>query len=111
MKSLFDCSPKKIQAVIGPCISKCCYEVDTPVKQAFIQNGLAWDSCSEQAGDGAWRLDIAAANRELLIESGVPAANIQVSELCVSCHRELFFSYRRDGAETGRQMGFIMLKP
>lgn len=110
MKSMFECSPKKLQAVIGPCIGKCCYEVDAPVKQAFIQNGLSWENCSEQSGDGLWRLDIAAANRELLIGAGVPADQIKVSGMCVCCHRELFFSYRRDGIETGRQMGFIMLK-
>lgn len=110
MKSQFECSPQKLQAIIGPCIGKCCYEVDTPVRQAFIQNGLAWDTCSEQSGDGKWRLDIAAANRDLLIGAGVPADRIQVSAMCVCCQRELFFSYRRDGAETGRQMGFIMLK-
>jgi len=111
MKSLFGCNPNKIQAVIGPCIGKCCYEVDAPVRQAFIQSGLAWDTCTEQSGDGSWGLDIAAANRDLLIEAGVPATQIQVSGMCVCCHRELFFSYRRDGAETGRQMGFIMLTP
>lgn len=110
MKSQFDSNPKKLQAVIGPCIGKCCYEVDTPVRQAFIQNGLDWDGCSEQSGDGVWRLDLSAANRGLLIGAGVPEARIKVSEMCVCCHRELFFSYRRDGADTGRQMGFIMLK-
>jgi hypothetical protein len=110
MKSLFDSNPKKLQACIGPCIGKCCYEVDAPVKQGFVQNGLSWDSFAEQTGDGKWQLDMAAANRDLLLGSGIPAARIQVSDMCVCCHRELFFSYRRDNGETGRQMGFIMLK-
>jgi YfiH family protein len=110
MKTLFECSPRKLQAVIGPCIGKCCYEVDTPVRQAFLQNGLIWETCSEKNGEDTWHLDIAAANRELLLAAGVPASQIQMSDMCVCCHRELFFSYRRDGAETGRQMGFIMLK-
>ncbi len=110
MQSLFDCNPAELQAAIGPCIGKCCYEVDTPVRQAFTQNGLPWDSCTEQSGTDTWRLDLIAANRELLMEAGLPASRIQVSDMCVSCHRELFFSYRRDSGETGRQMGFIMLK-
>lgn len=110
MKSLFDCNPSALQAAIGPCISKCCYEVDAPVKQAFAQSPVSWEACAELNGDGKWQIDLAAANRELLISAGVPAAAIQVSDLCVSCHRELFFSYRRDDGETGRQMGFIMLK-
>ena len=111
MKSLFDCNPKVLQAAIGPCIAKCCYEVDAPVKQAFVQSPVSWEACAEPNGEGKWQLDLAAANRELLLGAGVLASAIQVSDMCVSCHRERFFSYRRDGGETGRQMGFIMLKP
>ncbi len=110
MKSLFECSPKKLQAFIGPCIGKCCYEVDAPVKQAFIQNELDWNAYTEPVGTDRWSLDLTAANQALLLAAGIPALQIQVSGMCVCCHRELFFSYRRDGAETGRQMGFIMLK-
>lgn len=110
MKSIFECDPRNLQAVIGPCIGKCCYEVDTPVKQAFSLSGIPWNSFAEETSEGKWRLDLAAANRDLLLVAGVPAEAIQVSDMCVSCHRELFFSYRRDGGETGRQMGFIMLK-
>ena len=111
MKSLFDCDPASLQAVVGPCIGKCCYEVDTPVKQAFSQSGTLWENFAAPNDAAKWQLDLSAANRELLISAGVPVAAIQVSDLCVSCHRELFFSYRRDNGETGRQMGFIMLKP
>lgn len=110
MKSLFECSPRKLQALIGPSIGKCCYEVDGPVKQAFVQNELDWAAYSEATAEGTWRLDLAAANHALLTAAGIPASQIQVSGMCVCCHRELFFSYRRDGVETGRQMGFIMLK-
>jgi len=109
MKSEFGCNPKKLFAAIGPCIGKCCYEVDTPVMQAFVKGGIVWDSCAEPGGEGRWQLDMAAANRDLLIHSGLKADAIDVSGMCVCCHRELFFSYRRDKGETGRQMGFIML--
>jgi YfiH family protein len=111
MRSLFDCRPESLHAAIGPCIAKCCYEVDTPVKQAFVQSHISWESCAEPSSEGKWQLDLATANRELLLMAGVPAAAIKVSDMCVSCNRERFFSYRRDGGETGRQMGFIMLTP
>ena len=110
MQSMFDCDPAGLQAAIGPCIGKCCYEVDAPVRLAFTQNGVPWESCAEQSGADRWHLDLTAANRGLLISAGVPETGIQSSGMCVSCHRELFFSYRRDSGETGRQMGFIMLK-
>lgn len=109
MSSVFGCEPSSIQAAIGPCIGSCCYEVDTPVKQAFKQNEVPWDSFTEPTETGKWRLNLASANQDLLVSAGIPASSIQVSDMCVSCQRELFFSYRRDGGDTGRQMGFIML--
>jgi len=109
MKSLFNSDPKGLLAAIGPSIGKCCYEVDAPVRQAFLQNGRGWDSFAQEQGDGKWRLDMAAANRDLLLSAGVSASAIQVSDMCVCCRKDMFFSYRRDNGNTGRQMGFIML--
>jgi len=110
MKSHFGCDPASLQAAIGPCISPCCYEVDAPVRHSFLQSGLPWDAVAVESGEGKWKLDLAATNRQLLVSAGVPAAAIQSADMCVSCQRELFFSHRRDNGETGRQMGFIMLK-
>ncbi|MEI6306356.1 MAG: peptidoglycan editing factor PgeF, partial [Deltaproteobacteria bacterium] len=109
MKSLFACNPINMYAVIGPSIGKCCYEVDAPVRQAFVQNDILWEQFSEQCGEGKWRLSISAVNMDMLVAAGLPASSVQMSDLCVCCHRELFFSHRRDNGETGRQMGFIML--
>ncbi|MEI6214800.1 MAG: peptidoglycan editing factor PgeF [Desulfuromonadales bacterium] len=109
MQSVFGSDPAMIQAAIGPCIQKCCYEVDEPVKKAFAQAGIAWESCADPKSPGKWNLDMAAANRALLLSAGVSANAVQRSEQCVCCHSEQFFSYRRDRDESGRQMGFIML--
>jgi YfiH family protein len=111
MASLFACDPATLQAAIGPCISPCCYEVDEPVRQAFTNSGIPWDSVATGSGADKWRLDLAGANRHLLLSAGLPSPAIQTADMCVCCQRELFFSYRRDKGETGRQMGFIMLKP
>jgi YfiH family protein len=110
MQSEFGSIPARLQAAIGPCIQKCCYEVDEPVKKAFLQGGLSWDLCAELTSPDKWNLDLSAANSELLQLAGIPADAIQISEQCVCCHSEQYFSYRRDKEESGRQMGFIMLK-
>lgn len=110
MQSEFGSKPARLHAAIGPCIQKCCYEVDEPVKKAFAQSGISWELCAELTSPGKWQLDLAAANRELLQLAGLPSDAIQVSDQCVCCHSEQFFSYRRDKEESGRQMGFIMLK-
>jgi YfiH family protein len=109
MQSEFGCDPATLYAAIGPCIQKCCYEVDEPVRKAFLQSDINWEACSELKSPGKWQLDLAAANRELLQIAGVRGDAIQLSEQCVCCHSEQFFSYRRDKEESGRQMGFIML--
>lgn len=110
MVRIFGSSPGDIKAAIGPCIGPCCYEVDQPVKDGFKNQDGVWDVLTEASGSGKWRLDLGLGNRLQLEGAGVPADAIQSAGICVSCNRDLFFSYRRDGGETGRQMGYIMLK-
>ncbi len=107
---LFDADQRDILAAIGPGIGSCCYEVDAPVMEAFKKSGQDFTLFAEERDNGKFRLDLSGANYQQLLRSGVPERNIEVEKLCVSCNRQQFFSYRRDGGETGRQMGFIMLK-
>lgn len=109
MVNMFGSNRTDILAAIGPCISPCCYEVDLPVRDAFKKAGAAWDLFAEEKGAGKWTLDLAAANQRLLTDAGLAPTQIQTEPLCVSCNQELFFSYRRDDGDTGRQAGFIML--
>lgn len=110
MQSEFGSNPARLHAALGPCIKKCCYEVDEPVRKAFQLGGIEWDSYAESRSPGKWHLDLAATNRGLLVLAGLSPELIQVSDQCVCCHSEQFFSFRRDKDESGRQMGFIMLK-
>jgi copper oxidase (laccase) domain-containing protein len=52
-------------------------------------------------------LDLRAANRWQLVDAGVDPRNIAVSALCTGCRTDLFFSYRKEGAGTGRMMSAI----
>ena len=108
--SLFGSRPADILAAVGPAIGRCCYEVDAPVKEAFGKGGGCWGEYAVETADGKWQLDLSLANVLQLLDSGIPRENIETTEICVSCQKDTFFSYRRDRGETGRQMGFIMLK-
>ncbi len=108
--SLFGSDPAAILAAVGPSIGRCCYEVDGPVRDEFTRGGGNWEECAVETGDGRWHLDLSMANLHQLLEAGVSRDNIETTDLCVSCNKAMFFSYRRDKGETGRQMGFIMLK-
>lgn len=109
MASQFGTNPADLIAAIGPGIGPCCYEVDEPVRAAFAQEPGVWKEAARETGKGKWRLDLALANQQQMATCGIAPARIETTQHCVSCTPELFFSYRRDGGDTGRQMGFIML--
>jgi len=106
---LFGSDRSRILAAIGPAIGPCCYEVDKTVCDAFSASGVEWAEVSSEAGAGKWQLDLARVNLLQLLDAGLESGNIESAGKCVSCDHDRFFSYRRDGGETGRQAGFIML--
>ena len=110
LTSFFGSDPAVIRAAIGPGIGPCCYEVDGPVRDEFTRHSVGWDECATETGAGRWRLDLSRVNFRQLLQEGLLRENIESTDLCVSCNKSSFFSYRRDKGETGRQMGFIMLR-
>lgn len=108
--SVFGSNRADILAAVGPAIGSCCYEVDGIVKEAFEKSDCAWGDVAEASGKEKWQLDLAKANYMQLLAAGLAESQIVRAEQCVSCNPEQFFSYRRDQGDTGRQMGFIMLK-
>ena len=86
-------------AAIGPGIGPCCFEVGSEVLERF--EGLG-------AGIAHGRmLDLPEVVRRLLAEAGVE--QVESTDLCTSCERDLFFSHRRDQGRTGRQAGLVWL--
>jgi YfiH family protein len=56
------------------------------------------------------QLDLVAANRWQLIDSGVREANISSSDLCTACRTDLLFSHRREQGRTGRMLAVIGIR-
>ncbi|MDE2010026.1 MAG: polyphenol oxidase family protein, partial [Candidatus Omnitrophica bacterium] len=52
--------------------------------------------------------DMMAANRDQLLQAGVPKENIFDSGLCTCCNTN-YFSFRRDGPKAGRMISLMML--
>jgi polyphenol oxidase len=82
-------------AVIGPCAGVCCYEVGPEVHAAL-------GATDSRRG----RIDLRAIARRRLLAAGASA--VEDVEACTICD-ERFFSYRREGAEAGRQAGVAWL--
>jgi hypothetical protein len=88
-------APRDVAAHLGPCIRPCCYEVGPEVARQFPANAV-------REVKGRHRLDLAAAARQQLLDSGVPPEAIFDTAACTCCAPDWYFSYRRDGSRYGR---------
>lgn len=111
MENSFDILPTDVLVGIGPCIGLCCFEVKEDVLNVLEERRISLDDIALPAKDirDTWHLNLPLLNEKLLIEAGVPKENIFKGELCTSCKKDLFYSYRRDKGRTGRMMGYIAL--
>jgi YfiH family protein len=80
----------RLAAAIGPAIGPCCYEVGPEVAALFDDDVVA-----------GRKLDLWSAAERALRAAGVE--DVERTDVCTSCHSELFFSHRRDDGVTGRQ--------
>ncbi len=131
MQMEFKSDPKDMLAAIGPTIAGCCYEVGTEVAADFSAkfanaaeffdelrtgdepNPLQWLNMmppGHQPPPKKVLLDLKKANRLQLIEAGVLERNIYVSELCTSCDVDRLFSYRKEGAMSGRLLSVVGIR-
>ena len=131
MQMHFNSKPADLLAAIGPSIGGCCYEVGTEVATQFLSQFLEAPEWFDEFRTGdepnpvQWLnmmppghqpppknvlLDLRKANRAQLLGAGLRAPNIFVSDLCTACRRDLLFSYRKEGPESGRLMSVIGLR-
>jgi polyphenol oxidase len=103
------CRPEQICGAVGPGIGGHRYEVDRPVRDAFRAGAGHWDEISSEIDLGKWHLDLKMSCLLQLRGAGLDPDNIDAAAEDTCCHRELFFSYRRDQGKTGRQMGFLLM--
>lgn len=109
MVSDYGCDPADILAGIGPSIGPCCFEVDTPVYEAFCQSPDFSEACVTDDGGGKYHIDLWRVNARGLLSSGVKAENITITDLCTRCHPDVLWSHRYSGNARGSLAGFIAL--
>lgn len=109
MHEIFGTRPERLCAAIGPGIGGHGYEVDRPVREAFRAGAGDWERIARETSLGHWLLDLRLSCQLQLEAAGVQVPRIEAVAECTCCHRETYFSYRRDAGRTGRQMGFVLL--
>ena len=134
MRAKFGSEAKDLLAAIGPGVHRCCYEVDEDFRNRWAAQFSYADELFEDVfdsnslhvkypllfmnqrapGHGApamkLHLDLIEANRRQLLDAGLPARNIWVSDLCTSCRTDMLFSHRAEHGKTGRMMAAIAVK-
>jgi len=131
MQMQFGSKPAGLLAAIGPSIGGCCYEVGTEVATQFQSqfaeapqwfdefrtgdepNPIQWLNMmppGHQPPPKNVLLDLRKANRDQLLGASLRAPNIFVSDLCTACRRDLLFSYRKEGPQSGRLLSVIGIR-
>jgi len=131
MQMQYKSNPADLLAAIGPSIGGCCYEVGTEVATQFLSqfaeapqwfdefrtgdepNPIQWLNRmppGHQPPPKNVLLDLRKANRAQLLGAGLRSSNIFVSDLCTACRRDLLFSYRKEGPQSGRLLSVIGLR-
>jgi len=100
MMAEFATNPGDLVAFIGPSAGQCCYAVGPDVAGRF-------DPKFRQERRGSISIDLKAANKEQLLQAGVPETSIDVNPLCTISESDLFHSYRRDGPNSGRMLAVL----
>ena len=90
----------------GPAISQVNFEVGKEVYQQFIDKDLRLDQAFIAKGS-KYQLDIYQAARIIL--NGLGVKSISGGDECTYTQKDKYFSYRRDGAQSGRMAHLIWI--
>ena len=117
MNREYGTNPKDCVSAICPSIGPCCFEVTEDTADLFLNSFNSYypqsflkdlSLCISKNNKGyfvnLWNL-----NKIQLLCAGLKSDNIVSSNICTSCHNDLFFSYRKENRVTGRMGAVFML--
>lgn len=125
MKEAFGSNPQDLIAAIGPSICQVCYEVSTEVALEFekllqdinaelylseIKNFDNTSVIKPGKQEGKYQLDLWLANVLILRHAGIPAQQIEVTDICTCHNPDYLFSHRASEGKRGNLSAFLMLK-
>lgn len=114
MKDLYGTNPEEVLAAIGPSICMDCYEVSEDVATQFYDefkySDAEMDKILLNKGNGKYQLNLHRVNYNIMLDEGVKADNIDVTDLCTCCNPDFLFSHRKSQGKRGNLAAFMALK-
>jgi polyphenol oxidase len=105
MHAEFGTKGKNCYAYIGTCISECSFEVGEEVANEFEEKFCRFDEKRNK-----FFVDLKVANLAQLEKMDVPSTHIEVSPHCTVMNNDIYFSYRKEGKESGRMLAIIGMR-
>lgn len=107
----YGCSYATLRAFIFPSISARRYQVGSEVAEALEKTGIALEKIARRdpASPNRYYADVAEANRQQLLQAGLPPGNITRHTACTYEQDADFFSARRQGFACGRMVSGIVM--
>lgn len=109
MRRHFGTEPSDLTVAIGPSIGPDHYEVGESLIEAFQHAGHPAADLARwfRRRNSRLNLDLWVANRDQLIDAGVPATRMFTCGLSTLAHTEVFDSYRSAGERAGRMAAVV----
>jgi YfiH family protein len=102
--------PSRLSAALFPHIRRCCFEVGEDVAQALsaLQLDAGQTVFASKTTKQKPRVALDSLVRAQLMAAGLPPEHIEDVPGCTCCEPARFFSFRRDGAASGRHLSVIV---
>ena len=98
---------KNIIASLGPCIGPCCFTIDAATANKLSTSVTGAEQYIHH--DREITANLREINALQLMQCGLTADHIERLNACTACDNKHFFSYRRDGKQTGRHLAVVAL--
>ncbi|WP_206831223.1 peptidoglycan editing factor PgeF [Alicyclobacillus fructus] len=109
MRAEYGTDPGDVHVAIGPCVRRCCYEVDDVVADRVRQTPLERALMPRFGRPGKYTFSLPHAIRLTAEACGIHPDRVYDSGICTSCRNRHLFSHRRERDRAGRQMAAIGL--
>lgn len=96
--------PEKISAFVSPCLSVENFEVGQEVAEQFPDEQVDYQNFEKP------HVNLKNFIKQQMLEAKIPEKNIEIHADCTVAKAEKYYSYRREGNQSGRMMALIQIQ-